>query len=473
MKLTAEQDIILKHVVSTEDLTKVSAVAGSGKTTLLTAIAKALPEGTGLYLAYNKSVATEAQRKFPKWVHCCTTHSLAYQAIFKSQKLFIADFSYRSITMTPAYEVKCAIVEYINEYCLSKYVTFAEYAKANSLNEKVTTIGQHYVTLMSQGKIGCTHAFYLKLYHAFLANGLLEYPEFDFLALDEAGDLNEVTLEIFKLLPAKRKILVGDPDQNVYTFNHTINCFSLLKDKGTYLPMSQSFRVKNTIANKIEKYCQTYLNPIMNFKGIEIKDTSIASKLYIARTNSSLINKMMELNRLQIPYGLVRSAKQIFGLHLTLIALKYKGFVADPQYKFLQDDTDNYHSDRELQDLYKSNLNYIKEIHSYDRNLGSAITMIFKYGPKKIIECYEEARKHEKRDQTYELGSAHSCKGLEADCVELADDMNLAIDDIIMAIDNGKLDPDDLTVEQRTELNLYYIACSRARKELINAEHLS
>ena len=74
MNLTKEQSTIVEHVKANTGLTKTSAEAGSGKTTLLTAISKALPEGKGLYLAYNKSVATEAQRKFPKWVSCSTTH---------------------------------------------------------------------------------------------------------------------------------------------------------------------------------------------------------------------------------------------------------------------------------------------------------------------------------------------------------------------------------------------------------------
>ena len=274
-------------------------------------------------------------------------------------------------------------------------------------------------------------------------------------------------------MSATRKILTGDPYQNIYSFNKTINCFEALKNKGTLLPMTQSFRVSDTIASKIEKFCQKYLDPNMQFKGVPIEDKTINSRLYIARTNASLITKMMELNRLKIPYGLVRKAKQIFNLHLTLISLKRGGFVAAPELKYLQDDVDAFYKDRELQLEYKTHLNYIKEAHSYDSGLVNTINAIYKYGQAVIINTYEEARKHEKLNQAYMLGSGHAVKGLEADYVELADDMNLSILEITESLASGKLKFEDLTQDQISELNLYYTACSRARKELVNAAHLN
>ena len=82
MNLTPEQLRIVNHVISTDGLTMVSAVAGSGKTSLLVALTTTMvelqPDMVGLYLAYNKSVATEARQKFPSNIKCMTTHSLAF-----------------------------------------------------------------------------------------------------------------------------------------------------------------------------------------------------------------------------------------------------------------------------------------------------------------------------------------------------------------------------------------------------------
>ena len=762
MNLTTEQNTIVSHIEANIGLTKINAVAGSGKTTLLISIANIVEEKTsGLYLAYTKSVATEAQHKFPKWMKCSTTHSLAYQAIFKAYKLHLGDFSYRAITHPVPFETKCNIVEHIESFCLSEFITFEEYATVNELSQVFVVLCKHYLELMAKGKIGCTHTFYLKLYHILLANGQVTYPTFDLVALDECvsglsgvktdkgiipirrlylmqtnneelpkvksfntttkefetqpiikvfkngikqtfkittsskynlkatekhkiltqrgyvevkdltpykdyvlsdatsnlraakllnndqlqvvlgsylgdgyliqenkqvncfslkftqgaaqlsylhwkmqaftslstriiksgytnnlsiyqtsqvpnfilddtpfelvlskinslglsiwamddgtlskdgrfticsnafsfdqniklslmletkfkvkssvvsngkghwqltfnkaesqkfltviepclhsifidkwnlsinyptlilnstykpytgsyiisvephkkeqvydlsvlntnnyiitsnvatenscstivhncGDVNSVTLEIFKLLPATRKVMVGDIFQNIFNFNKTINGFAALKHQGTMLPMTQSFRVSDKIASKIEKFCQKYLDPNMHFKGVPIEDKTINSRLFIARTNASLINKMMELNRLRIPYGLVRKAKQIFNLHLTLISLKRGGFVAAPELKYLQDDVDNFYKDKELQLEYKTHLNYIKEVHNYDQGLVNTINSIYKYGQAVILNTYEEARKHEKLNQSYMLGSGHAVKG--------------------------------------------------------------
>lgn len=444
----------------------------SGKTTLLTAISKSLPEGKGLYLAYSKAVATEAQLKFPKWVSCSTMHSLAYQAVFRPYKLHLGDFSYRAIAHKVPFETKCNIVEHVESFCLSKYTTFEAYGVEHELAESFIVLCKYYLDQMGTGKIGCTHNFYLKLFHVLLSVGLVTYPEFDLVMVDESGDLSAVALEIFKLLPASRKIMVGDPYQNIFTFNETINGFKELETEGTLLPMTQSFRVSDKIALKIEKFCHKYLDPAMNFKGVPVTDETINSKLYIARTNATLITKMMELNRLAIPYGLVRKAKQIFNLHLTLISLKRGGFVASPELKYLQDDVDTYYRDKDLQRSFKSHLDYIKEVHSYDSGLVNTINSIYRYGTAKIISTYTEARNHEKLNQAYMLGTSHAVKGLESDQVELADDMNLAILEIKLAIDSGKQTIEDLTEEELTEIRLYYVACSRAKKKLINAVHL-
>jgi thymidine kinase len=62
---------------------KIAAFAGAGKTTTLRMLAESRPS-RGAYLAFNKSIATEAQEKFPKSVDCRTTHSIAFRAVMPS-----------------------------------------------------------------------------------------------------------------------------------------------------------------------------------------------------------------------------------------------------------------------------------------------------------------------------------------------------------------------------------------------------
>jgi len=469
MNLTSEQTIITEHVNTTPGLTMVSAIAGSGKTTLLTAIAKILNSPTGLYLAYNKAIATEASRKFPKSIHCSTTHSLAYQPTVKALKLKLGAFNYRTIKEKITYDNKLIVIQSIREFCLSKYTSYSDFAEQElDLSPFMIQIGNSYLTKMQDGTIDCTHEFYLKLFHILLATGELDYDEFDIIMLDEAGDLNEVTLEIFKLLPAKRKVMVGDPHQNIYTFNHTINCFAVMAGQGEVFPMSQSFRVSATIAKSIEGFCQTYLEPTMEFKGVEIEDPTIKTQAYISRTNGALIDKMMELNELGISYGLTRTAKQIFDLPLLLCGLKYKGFIANAEYKHLQEDVNQYY-ETEIKEEHASVLSYILAIHKDDASLKAAANVIMKHGRGKVIECYEEARKHEKTKSDITLATAHSSKGLEFDEVTILNDLNDSIADIVYTL---QINPETvLDIQQLTELNLYYVAISRVAKKLNNATY--
>ena len=472
MNLTTEQQTILDHITTTDGLTLISSIAGSGKTTMLTAIAKAIPHTSGLYLAYNKSIATESLGKFPANTDCRTTHSLAYQATVKPFKLKIGNFNYRSITEKIRYEEKLLVLHHFRAFCLSSYLSFDDYAKTENVSTKLQPIAKKYLKAMETGAIECSFDFYLKLYHILLANGSVTYDDFDFVMLDEAGDLNEVTLEIFKLLPSKKKIAVGDPFQNIYAFNHTINCFELLKDDGKLFHMSQSFRVSDTIAPSIEKFCNNFLQEGFVFKGTNVDITDIQSRGYITRTNGALIAKMIDLNELGLPYGLVQPAEKIFKLPLMLCSLKYQGFITDSNYKHLQADIDDWYEDALLRNEYKTVLSYLQSLHDEDMQLSQAIKLINRYGKPKIMETYKKAYGHQNSNQSYLLTTAHSSKGLEFDEVTIANDLNDTIAEVALAIKSKLITIDQIEPLEKDALNLYYVAVTRAAKILNNAIHL-
>ena len=379
---------------------------------MLTSIASALNPTSAIYLSYNKAIATEASHKFPKSVHCCTTHSLAYKPTVVEHKLKLGTFTSKSISELSTFDHRQEVVDTFRQFCLSSYTSFSDFSADNSLAPHLAPLVGKYFKLMESAKIECTHEFYLKYFHLLLAAGSITYPTFDLVMLDEAGDLNEVTLEIFKLLPATRKVMVGDPYQNIYTFNHTINCFELMADQGSIFPMSQSFRVADHIATRIESFGRKYLSPSFSFEGVPVKSSTITTRAFISRTNAALISKMMELNSDGIPYGLTRKAKQIFELPLAFCSLRYQGFIPLPEYKWLQADVDHYFEDHHLRAEYGSLFNYLRNIHSDDLTLVKTINLIQRYGKASIISCYEEARKHEKSCQSLTLGTCHSMKGL-------------------------------------------------------------
>jgi superfamily I DNA/RNA helicase len=466
MNLTQEQQNVVDYIQQStkEELILIDSVAGSGKTTLLKAISQAVPAKNGLYLAYNKAIATSSKKKFPTNVDCRTTHSLAYKHVVIPLKLKVGFFGPKEIANKIPYQDKVMLVEDIREFCLSSYLTYDEYAKACGRGN--STLANHYLNLMYTGKIDCTHDFYLKAFHIALAKGNVNFPVYGLLMLDEAGDLNEVTLEIFKLLPATIKVAVGDPHQNIYTFNHTINCFEKLEGQGITFNLSKSFRVPNHIAKQMEKFCTKYLNPNMVFEGVDPSSTTVKTRGYISRTNAGLINKMIELNKEQTPYGLVRKAQEIFKVPLIVAGLKYQGKIYDPAYRHLQEDVDDWYENKDgLKQSYPSLFNYLTAKYEDDFVLLQSINLVTKHGTKGIFDAYGKAKEHENKKQDFMLLTAHSSKGLEFDEVIISTDLNASVDRVLEAQDED----DPITKET---LNLYYVACTRALVRLQNARHL-
>ena len=472
MSLTAEQQAVLNHIQSGQadgTIVQIDAKAGSGKTHLLTAIANAIPHTNSLYICYNKSIAVEASRKFPATTACSTTHSVAYRAVVKPYNLRVGTFSYKQVNDGIPYETKLVIIELIREFCLSSYLSFDQFATDNHIPQALVTYCLKYLNLMESGKIECTHDFYLKVFHIGLSTQAVTYEPFDFILLDESGDLNEVTLEIFRLLPARFKIAVGDRHQNIYTFNHTINAFDLLASEGTLFHMTKSFRVATSIASSIESFCRKHLDPEMSFIGTDTSDQTITTRAYLTRTNSALVGKMIELDEAGTPYSLVRKATEIFKLPLLVINFKHQGTISDPLYSHLQVDIDHWYEEVRYQLEAPGLYGYLLSLYENDVPLVNALKLVIRYGKDKVKSAYAHSRTHENTKCNLTLLTVHSSKGLEFDEVTISDDMNEVIDQIIT---NSALTGNPYSADELAELRLYYVACSRAKLQLNNANLL-
>lgn len=418
-KLTIEQQDALNTILDPNvQLVKVSARAGSGKTHLLVEIAKSFPKAQGLYLAYNKSIADESKHKFPKNIQCSTTHSLAYRAIVPAMKLKVGFIRAADIKYKAKYEIKILAMEMVKLYCLSDATSIDEFIKsqnADVFDEDFIKLCKSIFSGMQSRETDCTHEFYLKLYHLALHNKILELST-DLLMLDEAGDINPVTLAIFKLINSPKKILVGDNHQNIYGFNNTINGFEALEDEGVLKELTQSFRVSKPIARGIESFCQDFLCDKVRFIGIDHSNEEIKTKAYLFRTNASLISKMIDLNKQGTKYNLARDPSTIFKLPMLLLSIKPDTVIFDPQYKHLNADIKwffgNQHEILKM-DPDATILKTIASNHSDDLEISSACRMIFTYNPFDIITANKISMDIFKSQVKYPLtlSTAHSSKG--------------------------------------------------------------
>lgn len=467
MSNTQEQQDIIKYLQENDGLVLVDSIAGAGKTYLLTQIVKQLKPDKAIYLAYSKAIATEAANKFPSNVDCRTIHSIAYSNTVRPLGLKLGIFNYKTIAEPLPYDIKLDIIENFKKFCLSKYTSIEDYVEDNELSDTISNHLKKYLHAMADKEIECTHDFYLKLFHLMLYNNDITIDPVDLLMIDESGDLNEVTLEIFKLYPAKKKVAVGDKHQNIFSFNHTINAFDLLKDKGKEFKLTQSFRVRKEIAERVEKFCKTHLSKDMSFSGIEYEDLSVKTRGFITRTNAAIIDKIITLHKDGIDYTLIRKASDIFKLPLMLCSLTYQGTILNKEYKFIQNDVDDWYEDPELQKKYKTPLLYIFKLYQEDVVLSNAIKLVMKKSCKVIRETYKKAKEHENKSSNYYVATAHSSKGLEFDEAIISPDLNKAVAEII-----SKYPDKDYPQEAIDELNLYYVAATRGKKVLTNAVHL-
>lgn len=274
-KPTSEQEKVITSGRNGESII-IQALAGAGKTSTLKLLSKVL-SGRGIYLAFNRSIALEAKKKFGKNVHCTTIHGLAYRDVGthyadrveggdkgKLSPMRIARaFRYQSLGfLSPLGRASLVRDTLTNFQNSSSDVIDKSHAPGDqidllSLGRTLTPQDRHVIveTLVQDATklwevlqhpdcdLPVPHDFYLKLY-------ALQRPTlpFDFLTLDEAQDANDLMLGLVKDQPCQ-KILVGDSHQQIYTFRGALN--ALDKVEGcTTCHLTQSFRFGSAIADK-------------------------------------------------------------------------------------------------------------------------------------------------------------------------------------------------------------------------------
>ena len=318
MKLTDEQLFVVDEVCSTKYTDKVIAVnsiAGSGKTSTGKAVIEAFQPKKGFYTAFNKAIVQESSKRFGNIIEARTIHALAYRCIKPTQP--IEELNYLTIKESIPYEDKATVIEGIDSFYRSADTNIDDFTKSYTDDEKLQYLISKYADLMLEGKIPPTFNFLLKCLHLMLLDKEIEL-DFDLFILDECQDTTAVTLEIFKLINAKQKVMFGDKFQNIYSFMDTVNAFDELRNIHR-MDLTQSFRCNPIIAAKIQNYGRRYLEDNFRYAGnpdISLSSNSIA---YITRTNAFLIDRMIGLLERKENFSLTRNVNEIFALPLAML----------------------------------------------------------------------------------------------------------------------------------------------------------
>ena len=456
----------------------IKATAGSSKTTSLTeAVARykhTHPEAVVRYIVFGSLAAKEARREFSTNAIVSTLHAYAHANIVKAYNLgevksFLIWKDIPKSVRRP-FGKDMEILQIVDDYCMSKYLSLDAYVSElddDSFQYNLIPAVKQVLNLMATGKMAITHSFYLKLFHILVMRGTIKLEPVDRLLIDETQDLSEIALDIIEAIPATQKVLVGDPNQRIFSFMGLVDGFARFPN-AKILNLSQSFRVDKSYAPAIQKFLRTHLEPDAVFEGMSYPaDVKPVTKAYLTRTNAALISKMIELNKSGTPYHLSHNTKikQMFKLPLALIYAKPGHIQRDPELRHLQELIDEYGTLSDKLKSEKSLYGYLMNLPQIDGATVAAIKLVMKYkdSVEDIITAYEQAEEHKNTPCTLKLMTAHTSKGSTRDIVELDDDLNKAIREALSPTFKG---------DKHSEFCLYFVAISRHKHQLIGADYL-
>lgn len=455
---------------------KVTAYAGAGKTSTLNLIGNAKYNQHGMYLAFNKAIATEAQCKFNHNVKCKTFHSLAFNSVprwltnkLKNRRLMLNQLAYRHDLEN--YHVPVALVKQRGEddkkrlfnskrmatamtnavgyFCRSNYneIQLAHvYAAlpdwmddtyraelANVLLPKAYDYWND--VLHPTGVNRLEHDHYLKYWA--LSNPVINS---DFILFDEAQDADPIMLNVLSKQQAQ-VIYVGDRHQQIYAFRGAVNAMQSLEIAETRL--SQSFRFGENIADLANKILFNVLDETIPLRGFEQigshvgEVTDLVADAFIYRTNAAALSNMVELvklgrePRLEIDTSLllknIEDAKKVKNGVKVHDGSVFEGFSS-----------------------WEEVTEYTEEVKGND--LKPLVSLIDKVGEAALIEAL---LKSNSSDYDCVVTTAHKSKGLEFNKVKLGGDFFYKE----AAAPGEKILTED-------EARLLYVAATRAKKEL-------
>ncbi|XP_054608861.1 F-box DNA helicase 1 isoform X2 [Dunckerocampus dactyliophorus] len=269
MNMTSEQLHILSHDIQKDHMVKIVAFAGTGKTTTLIKYAELRPELRFLYVAFNKSVASEASERFPNNVDCKTVHSLAYRdiGILYKKKLTFNLNAFTINTVLPegrgGFAKAKVVVTTLNNFMASKDQTITvdhvpdKHVSLRGLErclngvEKGLVVQDAQTIWIKMKDVNETNKSYKMTHDGYLKLWQLQTPPphlygYHVLLIDEAQDCTPSIIDVL-LKQQCGKILVGDPHQQIYTFRGAVNALQTLAHTHIYY-LTQSFRFGAEIA---------------------------------------------------------------------------------------------------------------------------------------------------------------------------------------------------------------------------------
>ncbi|WP_297621657.1 UvrD-helicase domain-containing protein [Nocardia sp.] len=409
----------------------IQAGAGTGKTTTL----RLLSGGTsrsGLYIAYNRAIAEEARRRFPRHVRCRTAHSMAYHAVghryrarldaprISSTKAGAALGIHRATMIggrkvTPAAQ-SFATVRTVQRFCYSddlgiesRHVPRLRGLDSADSHQKLIDVvlpfaRKAWTDLQDEnsGRVRFDHDHYLKMWA--LTHPALDY---EFILLDEAQDTNPVVEQVFNAQRADSQlVLVGDSAQAIYGWRGAQDV--MFGFDGSHLGLTQSFRFGAAVAEEANRWLTIVDAPIRLTGDERVTSeirTIVKADAVLCRTNvGAMLEVMSQLadGRKVALVGGGRSLAQLAEAARDLMAGRRSNH---PELCL-------FASWGELQDYAEND--------PAGADLAPLVALIDDHGVDVVLDAVGRLSSESVAEVT--VSTAHKAKGREWDTVRIADD---------------------------------------------------
>jgi DNA helicase-2/ATP-dependent DNA helicase PcrA len=276
---TPEQLAIITAARDTKESLLINAYAGAAKTTTLELIAKSLPVGPILCLAFNKRIAEEMKKRLPGHVTCKTLNAVGHGvwATAVGKRL--------TVDTRKSFEILKGVVNDLSKaHQADARAVFGDTLKAVSHAKMVGYIPPG-VAVNSARPLCTTEQFVdsfeedpddlvldlvdevLKRSVAAAYNGSIDFddqiymptlfggtfPRFPLVKVDEAQDLAPLNHAMLRKLVVNRLIAVGDPFQSIYAFRGAMTS-SMATLRETFnmreMTLSVSFRCPQAVVRR-------------------------------------------------------------------------------------------------------------------------------------------------------------------------------------------------------------------------------
>jgi hypothetical protein len=297
-------------------------------------------------------------------------------------------------------------------------------------------------SLAPASQLRFTFDYAFKLY--VMSEPVLNY---DTIMLDEAQDSNGI-VEHFIKSQYTQKLVVGDPAQALYGWRGAVNIMD--KFDGERLPLSQSWRFGNRIAEEADKWLE-HTGTGISVKGNPAKDSIVSDghmdspDAILCRTNASAMAQAMKAMENGLRVALVGGTKALESLAYAAGALR-KG---EP----------TTHPELIAFTSWSELMAYTEEPGGGD--LKALVGLINQHGVPAIIDACKNTVDERRGVPDVVISTAHKSKGREWKKVRVSDDFKEpkpVVDPL-----SGETGPG---VILKAEAMLHYVTVTRAREHL-------